>query len=96
MFWLAVLLVAWLLFGFKMVASQGVSVLVDAEIKKRKEEGMLVFVLSKVRQKLYIWYLVRNPVQAALRSNKKQKANIFLEYFLLDMTLRPKGSRNLF
>ena len=79
MFWLAVLLVAWLLFGFKMVASQGVSVLVDAEIKKRKEGGMLVFVLSKVRQKLYIWYLVRNPVQAALRSCSTQKAKLNYE-----------------
>ena len=36
-------------------------------------------------------YLVRNPVQAALRSNKTQKA-----IFWLAMTLRPKGSRNLF
>ena len=41
-------------------------------------------------------YLVRNPVQAALYSNKRQKAIIFFEYFWLGMTLRPEGSRNLF
>ena len=42
-------------------------------------------------------YLVRNPVQAALRSNKRQKAKkFFFKYFWLGMTLRPEGSRNLF
>ena len=41
-------------------------------------------------------YLVRNPVQAALPSNKRQKAKHFFEYFWLGMTLRPEGSRNLF
>ena len=41
-------------------------------------------------------YLVRNPVQGALRSNKRQKAKYFFEYFWLRMTLRPEGSRNLF
>ena len=40
-------------------------------------------------------YLVRNPVQAALQSNKRLKAKHFFEYFWLGMTLRPKGSRNL-
>ena len=41
-------------------------------------------------------YLVRNPVQAALQSNKSLKARHFFEYFWFGMTLRPKGSRNLF
>ena len=41
-------------------------------------------------------YLIRNPVQAALQSNKRLKAKHFFEYFWLGMTLRPKGSRNLF
>ena len=37
-----------------------------------------------------------SPVQSALRSNKRQKAKFFFEYFWLSMTLRPEGSRNLF
>ena len=41
-------------------------------------------------------FLVRNPVQAALQSNKRLKAKHFFECFCLGMTLRPKGSRNLF
>ena len=41
-------------------------------------------------------YLVGNPVQAALPSNKRQKAKHFFEYFWLGMSLRPKGCRNLF
>ena len=41
-------------------------------------------------------YLVRNQVQASLQSNKRLKAKHFVEYFWLGMTLRPKGSRNLF
>ena len=41
-------------------------------------------------------YLVKNPVQAALQSHKRLKAKHFFEYFWLGMTLRPKGSRNLF
>ena len=41
-------------------------------------------------------YLVRNPVQAALPSNKRQKAKKKFKYFWLGMTLRPEGSRNLF
>ena len=43
-----------------------------------------------------IEYLVTNPVQEALPSNKRQKAKYFFEYFWLGMTLRPEGSRNLF
>ena len=45
--------------------------------------------------KLNCEYLVRNPVQATLPSNKRLKAGHFLEYFWLGMTLQPKGSRNL-
>ena len=41
-------------------------------------------------------YLVRNPIQAALQSNIRLKVKHFFEYFWLGMTLRPKGSRNLF
>ena len=41
-------------------------------------------------------YLVRNPVQSALPSKKRQKAKTNLEYFWLGMTMRPEGSRNLF
>ena len=41
-------------------------------------------------------YLVRNPVQAGLQSNKRLNAKHFFEYFWLGMILRPKGSRNLF
>ena len=36
-------------------------------------------------------YLVRNPVQAVLQSNKRLKAKHIFEYFWLSMTLRPKG-----
>ena len=41
-------------------------------------------------------YLVRNPVQAALQSNERLKANIFLKYFWLGMTLRPGGPGTYF
>ena len=41
-------------------------------------------------------YLLTNPVQSALPSNKRQRAKHFFEYFWLCMTLRPEGSRTLF
>ena len=44
----------------------------------------------------YSKYFVRNPVQAALRSDIKQKANKSCEYFWFGRTLRPEASRNLF
>ena len=47
--------------------------------------GMLVISHSE--------YLVRNPVQAALRSDKRQKANKSCEYFWLGRTLKPEASK---
>ena len=44
----------------------------------------------------YSEYLVRNPVQAALRSDKRHKANKSSEYFWLGRTLGAEASRNLF
>ena len=41
-------------------------------------------------------YLVTNPVQSVLLSNKRQRAKDFFEYFWLGMILRPEGSRNIF
>ena len=48
------------------------------------------------RNRLHSEYLVRNPVQATLRSYSRQNANKNCEYFWLGMSARPEASRNLF
>ena len=71
---------------------------------KKPESNCLVYLClqdcmetaSKTKMYLNQTHLVRNPVQAALPSNKRQKTKFFLEYFWLGRTLRPEGSRNLF
>ena len=67
------------------------------------KETQQKYTLKKITntKEIYIYishseYLVTNPVQSALPSNKRQKAKFFFEYFWLGMTVRPEGSRNLF